>query len=92
MRALLSRRFGRARRGKVKPTMSREQALRMLVSVLSDAYGGDGWDDPRLPEFCEGWMGHPASGAPYDGSFVYAEADALIEASFDPRHIAALYR
>ena len=28
--------------------MTREQAAKMLVSVLADMLGGDGWDDPRL--------------------------------------------
>jgi hypothetical protein len=80
----LARRYGRAR--KPKP-MTREQALRMLVSVMADALGGVGWDDPRLPSLCEGWMRHPEHGVPYDAAFVHAQADELIGESFDPRHL-----
>ena len=80
----LARRYGRAR--KAKP-MNREQALRMLVSVMADALGGEGWDDPRLPKLCEGWMRHPERGEPYNEAFVHTQADELIGESFDPRHL-----
>lgn len=80
----LARRYGQAR--KPKP-MTREQALRMLVSVMADALGGEGWDDPRLPKLCEGWMRYPERGEPYTRAFVHTQADELIAESFDPRHL-----
>jgi hypothetical protein len=47
----LARRYGWARKPK---SMTREQALRMLVSVMADALGGAGWDDPRLTRTVRG--------------------------------------
>ncbi len=66
--------------------MNRAQAARMVVSILADAYGGDGWDDPRLPGIVEnGWMAFPMFQDTVDAAWAHAQADELIEQSFDPR-------
>jgi hypothetical protein len=66
------------------PFKSRKQAAKWVLELLADMYGGEGWDDPRLIEITEKWVGFPAS---WEDQVIdpVKEAEELAEQSFDPR-------
>lgn len=66
----------------------RDAASKVIVSILCDALGGEGWDNPELPRIVDGWLEWPFLEQTVDIAYCHSEADALIDAGFDPRHLA----
>lgn len=76
--------------------LNRQQAARLLLSILEDTYGGDGWDDPRVksPRMIEllanGYLNWPMFEKTVDIVHVQKQADELVESGIDPRHLVEI--
>lgn len=67
-------------------TKTRTQVAQEVVWALSDKLGGEGWEHPGIVACVEKWVSFPLG---EDPAVVdpFAEADALLEQSFDPRDL-----
>lgn len=78
-----------ARKKKAKAPMTEKRALLQVFNLLTDIYGGDGWDDwteAEVIQAMQGWVRLPHYD---DWSEWNAQeiTDELVEQGFDPRDV-----